>query len=200
MDAPVDSPRFVVLAGPNGAGKTTVSRSVIGEQLGISHFVNADIIAQGLSGFSPESVAMAAGRLMLKRMDELAAARASFAIETTLSTRSIGRRVGALRANGYECCLVFLWLRSPELAIERVARRVELGGHDVPEETIRRRYRRGLAAVAGPLRGRFDQWAVYDNSGEDGPVPVADGEGDVVANAFNDAVWRSMIAHGKSPA
>ena len=110
----------------------------------MTEFVNADAIAAGLSAFRPESVAIAAGRIMLRRMRALAAARENFAFETTLASRSFAAWLPKLQGGGYRLHLLFLWLRSPELAVSRVAGRERLGGHDVAEAVVRRRYRAGL--------------------------------------------------------
>src|SRR5690606_30613369 len=128
-----NQPSVVVLAGPNGAGKTTASPFVIRDTLGINEFVNADHIAQGLSGFAPETSAFAAGRIMLERLHELGRLRRTFAFETTLATRSFAPWLEVLRGSGYDFGLVFLALRTPEQAIQRVRLRVSDGGHDVPE-------------------------------------------------------------------
>ena len=127
-------PIVLVLAGPNGAGKTTAAPLLVVELLGIRIFVNADTIAQGLSGFSPDQVSLRAGRLMLERLDELEAQRASFALETTLSARNFAARLRRMAASGYAVHLVFLWLPSADLAVERVRLRVVAGGHDVPPD------------------------------------------------------------------
>jgi predicted ABC-type ATPase len=143
---PMDSqpPKVVLLAGPNGVGKSTSAASLLIGALHVNEFVNADAIAQGLSSFAPEEVAIEAGRVMLHRLEELAAQRVSFAFETTLASRSFAPKLRNLQGNGYEFHLFFLWLPSPEMAIARVADRVRAGGHNVPEPTIRRRYAAGL--------------------------------------------------------
>ncbi|MCC6409985.1 MAG: AAA family ATPase [Planctomycetes bacterium] len=134
-----------MIAGPNGAGKSTTAPALLRDLLGIREFVNADAIAQGMSGFDPDSAAIAAGRAMLRRLTELSRARRDFAFETTLASRSFAPWIERLRRDGYAFTLVFLWLPSPEIAIARVAQRVAAGGHDVPAGTIRRRFDRGLA-------------------------------------------------------
>jgi predicted ABC-type ATPase len=113
-------------------------------QLVVHDFVDADVIARGLSAFEPESVAIAAGRVMLARLSELAGQRVSFAFETTLASRTFVPWLRDLKASGYEIHMLFLWLPSAEFAVDRVADRVRAGGHDVPAETVRRRYRAGL--------------------------------------------------------
>lgn len=138
-------PSVVILAGPNGAGKSTAAPELLQGELSISDFVNADVIARGLSAFDPDRAAIAAGRIMLGRLRELAHPRETFAFETTLASRSFAPWLRDLRGSGYAVHLIFLWLSSQELAEQRVADRVCSGGHDVPADTIRRRYRRGSA-------------------------------------------------------
>lgn len=142
-------PAVVALAGANGAGKSTTGPALLRDTLGITEFVNADVIAQGLSAFDPEGAAIAAGRVMLARLRELADRRVDFGFETTLAGRAYGGWIKELRRRGYSFHLIYLWLRNVDLAIKRVRRRVDLGGHDVPEETIRRRYRAGLVNFFG---------------------------------------------------
>jgi predicted ABC-type ATPase len=146
-----ETPNVVVLAGPNGAGKTTASKAVLRDYLDVGEFVNADIIAQGISPFRPQSAAIAAGRIMLERLRELAAARKSFAFETTLASRSFVPWLKEVIATGYRFHLIFFWLDRPETAIERVKRRVSLGGHHVPDDVVRRRYDGGLRNFLQPV-------------------------------------------------
>ena len=133
-------PSVVILAGPNGAGKSTAAPALLEGTLAVNEFVNADVMARDLSADDPDSAAIAAGRVMLTRLSELAGGRGSFAFETTLASRTFAPWLRDLRASGYDVQLVFLWLPSADFAIERVADRVRSGGHNVPEETIRRRY------------------------------------------------------------
>lgn len=180
-------PDLVVIAGPNGAGKSTAEPRLIGARLGIAEFVNADVIAAGLSARSPESVAIEAGRIMLKRLDELAAADASFAFESTLASRSFAPWISRLRRErGYRFHLFYLWLPDPEESVRRVARRVERGGHHVPPEVVRRRYVRGIANFLSLYRPIADSWSLHDNSSDarliamrqlGGPEVVLDWEG-----------------------
>jgi predicted ABC-type ATPase len=168
-----DSPTVILIGGPNGAGKTTLSRAVVSESLGVAEFVNADVIAQGLSGFDPERAAMQAGRVMLTRLRELAAARASFAFESTLASRTFAPWLAGLVAGGYDFNLVFVWLSSPALAVERMKLRVSKGGHFVPPDTVRRRYRRAIANFVTLYMPLATRWAVYDNSATGDPKLVA---------------------------
>jgi predicted ABC-type ATPase len=164
---PDASPNLIVIAGPNGSGKSTSAPALLRDYFGVTNYVNADVIAQGLAGFNPESVAMQAGRLMLHRMDELATARTNFAIETTLASRSYVPRILDLRSRGYRTHLVFFWLSSPEIAISRVAVRVSQGGHSVPEDVIRRRYDRSVYNLIHLYLPLMDTWRVYDHSAGD---------------------------------
>ncbi|MGO9111127.1 MAG: AAA family ATPase [Thermoguttaceae bacterium] len=140
----IKHPAVIVLAGPNGSGKTTAAPKLLPDVLGVIEFVNADTIAQGLAAFGPELVALEAGAIMLSRLRDLAKEKRNFAFETTLAGRSLAPWLARLIDDGYEFHLVYLWLPSADLAVARVADRVRMGGHHVPEETIRRRYRAGL--------------------------------------------------------
>ncbi|MGV3720261.1 MAG: zeta toxin family protein [Actinomycetota bacterium] len=173
-EASDDRPVVVVIGGPNGAGKTTSARLLLPLGVQISHFVNADTIAAGLAAFAPESVAMEAGRIMLRRLRELAEQRESFAFETTLASRSFATFLRGLKATGYSVRVAYIWLQSPELSIRRISERVARGGHFVPDDTVRRRYARGRANVRELYRPLADSWVVCDNSGE-GVRPVAGG-------------------------
>src|SRR5438105_9238006 len=128
-----NSPTVIVLAGPNGAGKTTASRTLLAETLRVMTFVNADVIAQGLAGFDPDSAAVEASRIMLERLHKLAEQRADFAFETTLAARSYAGWLKQLRDTGYTVHLCYFWLASADLAVARVAQRVRRGGHNIPE-------------------------------------------------------------------
>ena len=133
-----------IIAGPNGAGKTTASYNLLPDILHCTNFVNADEIARGLSPFAPETVAIQAGRIMLQRIEELLPQRVDFAIETTLATRSYVQLVKRAQALGYKVHLIFFFLENEEQAIRRVAQRVSNGGHNIPEDDIRRRFKRGI--------------------------------------------------------
>jgi predicted ABC-type ATPase len=169
-------PSVVVLAGPNGAGKTTSSRGLLAEVLRLMTFVNVDVIAQGLSGFDPDSAAVEASRIMLERMHALAAQRADFAFETTLAGRTLAGCLRSLRGDGYAVHLVYFWLRSADLAVQRVAERVQRGGHNVPEATVRQRYRQSLANLFRLYRPVVNTWQVYDNSPPESPRLIAFGD------------------------
>lgn len=152
-----------IISGPNGAGKTTASYTVLPKILQCKEFVNADEIARGLSPFNPESVAIEAGRLMLKRISDLLQRNESFSIETTLSTRSYFRLVEKAHSQGYDVTLLFFWLKSPQQAIERVAERVAKGGHDIPKDIIVRRYWEGLDNLFKIYMPIVDTWILVNN-------------------------------------
>jgi predicted ABC-type ATPase len=157
--------KIVIIAGPNGAGKTTFAREFLPAEAGLPIFINADLIAAGLSPFDPDAAAIRAGRMMLEEIDRHAAEGRSFAFETTLSGHTYLRRIDSWRADGYTVELIFLSLRSPEEAIERVATRVQQGGHAVAPEIIRRRFASGMQNFLQIYRYRVDDWQWFDNSG-----------------------------------
>jgi len=173
-------PNVIVLAGPNGAGKTTAAPEILQATLQIAQFVNADVIAQGLAGFAPESAVIEAGRMMLARLSDLAASRASFAFETTLASRSFAPWIEQLRQEGYLFHLFYFWLPSPEMAIARVAQRVRLGGHFVDDQTVRRRYQRGVQNFFRLYKPLATTWAFYDNAARAGHKLIASGSGRMV--------------------
>ncbi|MDE6548521.1 MAG: zeta toxin family protein [Muribaculaceae bacterium] len=162
----MQKPNLYIIAGCNGAGKTTASFNVLPQILNCREFVNADEIAKGLSPFCPESVAIQAGKLMLERIETLMADGVSFAIETTLATRSYKNLVLKAQEKGYNVSLLFFWLKSPEVACERVKKRVSEGGHNIPVETIFRRYWLGLDNLFRIFMPIVDYWALYDNNNE----------------------------------
>lgn len=168
------TPTLYIIAGCNGAGKTTASYSVLPDLLECREFVNADEIAKGLSPFNPESVAIEAGKLMLQRIDLLLSQRKTFAIETTLATRSHASLVKRAQEKGYYVALLFFWLPSPEMAAMRVAKRVSEGGHNIPAETIYRRYWLGLQNFFEIFTPIVDSWMFFENIEQ--PVLLADEE------------------------
>lgn len=153
-----------IICGCNGAGKTTASFTVLPEILHCREFVNADEIAKGLSPFNPESVAIEAGRLMLQRIEELLDRNETFSIETTLATKSYINLVHKAQAKGYRVHLIYFWLETPELAMQRVAERVRNGGHNIPIEVIQRRYVAGIRNLFNKFMSEVDLWMIYDNS------------------------------------
>jgi len=185
-------PHVIVIAGANGAGKSTVAPYLLRDKLGVSEFVNADTLAQGLSAFAPETVAISAGKIMLRRIDELAKANADFAFETTLSTRSFLPRLSKMRENGYEFSLFFLWLAGTDLAVERVAERVRQGGHDIPQATIERRYEKGLRNFFTLYQPIADNWYFYENSDRENLRLIAKGKSSKIEEVFQEKIWRKL--------
>ncbi len=183
-------PSIVILAGPNGAGKSTVAPALLRGALAVNEFVNADVIASGLSAFDPDSAAIAAGRVMLARIRELASQRVNFAFETTLASRSFAPWLRQLVTSGYSAHLVFLWLPSADFAVDRVAERVRTGGHNVPPETVRRRYAAGLRNFFQLYQPLVSGWVLYDSSG---PVPraVAEGLASHPPTVYDRDIWAS---------
>ena len=166
--------KIIIIAGPNGAGKTTFAQEFLPKEAGCLVFVNADLIAAGLSPFAPERASFRAGRLMLEEIDNHARLGVSFAFETTLSGRAYARHIFDWKARGYIIKLFFLKLVSPELAIARVRQRVEQGGHDIAEITIRRRFASGWRNFDNLYKTVVHEWELYDNSG-DQPVLIDKG-------------------------
>src|SRR3954452_16516750 len=150
--------RILILAGPNGAGKTTFARELLVREVTCPAFVNADLIAAGLSPFDPARAALRAGRLMLELIAEHVSRGDSFAFETTLSGRNFARAIVQWRSAGYHVSLIFLSLPSPDLAIERVRERVRQGGHPVPDEVVRRRFGRGRDLLEILYKPLVDTW------------------------------------------
>lgn len=165
--------RIIIIAGPNGAGKTTFAREYLPVEVGITTFINADLIAAGLSPFAPELAARRAGRLMLEEIDRCAAAGVDFAFETTLAGKAYLQRIHQWQADGYRVKLIFLRLCHEEAAIRRVAERVAQGGHSIPPEVISRRFVSGLRNLTTLYQPIVDAWQLIDNGG-DHPVLLAE--------------------------
>lgn len=160
-------PRIRIVAGPNGAGKTTFAREYLPREADCVEFINADLIAAGLSPFAPERAAIQAGRMMLDMVGQLARRKESFSFETTLAGRGYARQIPAWRNAGYRVELYFLSLPGADVAVERVRQRVRQGGHDIPEDTIRRRFESGFALFESLYKPLVDGWILYDNAGEE---------------------------------
>jgi predicted ABC-type ATPase len=158
-------PRCILIARPNGAGKTTFARRYLPENAGVVHFLNADLMASGLSPLKPEIAAIAAARMVLGEIDRLVAERADFAFETTLSGLTYVQRLQSWKRAGYRIDIVYLKLSSSRLALRRVAARVRQGGHNVPRADVLRRFERGWGNFQRIYRPLADSWAVYNNSG-----------------------------------
>ncbi len=184
-------PNLYIISGCNGAGKTTASFTVLPEMLDCREFVNADEIARGLSPFQPDKVAVEAGRIMLQRIDELLKKQKDFAIETTLATRSYVQTIRKAKEIGFSITLVYFWLNSPELAIARVERRVLEGGHNIIEEVIRRRYKKGINNLFKLFIPICDYWILIDNSQKPYKI-VAEGQKDQELNVQNEQIWNKL--------
>lgn len=167
--------KILIIAGPNGAGKSTFAREYLPVDVQCPVFINADLIAAGLSPFHPELAAVKAGRIMLEEMMEHSQRGRNFAFETTLSGRGYVRMIRNWRSIGYQVKLLFLSLATPEEAIARVAARVSQGGHNIPDDVIRRRFHAGLLNFTTIYRSEVDYWRWYDNSG-DVPLVIDEGE------------------------
>ena len=189
-------PNLYIISGCNGAGKTTASFTVLPEMLNCREFVNADEIARGISPFNPEKVAIQAGKIMLNRIDELLNNHVDFAIETTLTTKSYLNTIIRAKEFGYQITLLFFWLNDVELAIERVKTRVTEGGHDIPEEVIRRRYIKGIQNI-NKFTSISDYWLIVDSSNRNLQF-VAEGNLNKEITIFEEDKWSklNLISNG----
>lgn len=189
---------IIVLAGPNGAGKSTAAPDLLHDALHVDEFVNADVIARGLSAFNPEGAALDAGRVMLSRLKELAAQRKNIAFETTLASRTFAPWIRDLKKDGYRFHLFYLWLPSPEVCVERVQTRKSLGGHFVPAETIHRRYHAGLRNFFDLYLPIAANWQLFDNTHKPRALVASGGE-NLKEEVINAALWdklRQEYKHG----
>lgn len=156
----------VIIAGPNGAGKTTFARMFLAPMKDSIRFINADYIAAGLSPFAPELMAVRAGKIMLQEVQACFERNENFAIETTLSGRGYLKHIKRWRQAGYRVSLIFLSINDVNISIERVAKRVAQGGHNIPMPVIKRRFKSGLELFHSHYKQTVDQWLLYDNSAE----------------------------------
>ncbi len=154
-----------MIAGPNGAGKTTFARDFLTTEADVVNFINADLIATGLSPLKPEQAAVAAGRVFIGEIDRLARAHESFAFESTLAGVGYAKRLRKVKRDGYVVEIVYLKISSPQLALRRIATRVKQGGHNVPRADVLRRFDRSWKNFRDLYRPLADRWSVYDNSG-----------------------------------
>ncbi len=180
-----------LIGGPNGSGKTTVAKKILPNFLGVIEYVNADEIAARLSPFNPESVAIQAGRLMLERLITLKCQGKDFAFESTLAARHFARILRDCQSSGYRLNLIYFWLQSPELALERVHRRVASGGHNIPEDVVRRRYERGRNNLMQLYLPLCHTWVIYNNSGDE-PHLVAERPFNQQVIIYDSSIWQQI--------
>lgn len=187
-------PNLIVMAGANGAGKTTISRHVLWQPRRVEEFVNADIITaeEGLDE-------VAAGRRMLERLDALTAEGKDLAFETTLASASLRRRVAAMQSAGYVFHLVYIWIPSADMAVERVAARVRAGGHSIPEPVIRRRYERSVDNFFNRYMPMADAWTMLDNSHHGALVRIGERDVQGPLRVFNKRLWAQLTARYVKP-
>ncbi len=186
-------PRLYIISGCNGAGKTTASYSLLPEMLDCKEFVNSDEFAKGLSPFDPSKASIQASRYMLLKIRYLLKRQEDFAVETTLATRTLLKIVKSAQAAGYTVTLLYFWLNSPELAVERVRARVEAGGHNIPEDTIRRRYHTGIYYFFNLYAPISERWILADNS----QIPfrvIAEGSKDEVINIKDEDTYKIILS------
>ena len=181
-------PRLYIIAGPNGAGKSTASKKIL-PYLKCDEFVNADVIASGLSAFNSEAAAFSSGRIMLERIKHLAENKIDFAFETTLAAKSFLPFVLHCKKNGYKIILIYFFLRNVETAIRRVNNRVSLGGHSIPHATIRRRFPRSLNNLVNLYLPSADEWIIFDNTFEE-LKPIAD-----TGTILNQKLWTRILKY-----
>jgi predicted ABC-type ATPase len=187
----IRKPRAVILAGINGAGKTTASRALLADTLRLMTFVNADVIAQGLSGFDVDAAAYEASRVMLERLRDLAEQRADFAFETTLSGRTYVSWLRGLVDGGYSTHMFYFWVRDAEFAIARVAARVRAGGHHVPDDTVRQRYGKSIRNLFDLYMPHLTTWKVFDNTESDYRL-IAEGGVGWADFVYDEATWDTI--------
>ena len=186
-------PRLYIISGCNGAGKTTASYSLLPEMLDCSEFVNSDEFAKGLSPFDPSKASIQASRFMIMKIRYLLKRQQDFAIETTLATRTLLKTAKQAQSAGYTVTLLYFWLNSPDMAVERVRARVEAGGHNIPEETIRRRYSRGIYYFFNLYAPISERWILADNS----QIPfrvIAEGSKDEIVNIKDHETYAKVKA------
>ncbi len=185
---------IIIIAGSNGSGKTTAAPALLRDALQVVDYVNADVIAQGLSAFKPEKASIQAGRIMLKRIHDLSQANVNFAFETTLASRTFLNLISRLKQTGYQFHLIFLWLQNAELSISRVSERVQMGGHSIPEETIRRRYRAGLNNFFSLYKPIANSWQFHDNSNINHLSLIASGSNHhSLSHIENKDTWQHLV-------
>lgn len=191
--------QVIVIGGPNGAGKSTVAPAIIEREFGRIEFVNADTIASGLSGLDPDRHAFAAGRIMLRHITKLAEAKRSFAFETTLASRTFEPLLRRMIADRYAVHLIYVWVRSAQVAIERVRARIASGGHSVPETVIRRRFGRSAHNLFELYLPLATAWEVVDNAIPGAPSIIAEGTAGEAPTVYDEVLWKRLreLGHAK---
>ncbi|WP_373530937.1 zeta toxin family protein [Vampirovibrio sp.] len=187
------SPLLIVIGGPNGAGKTTAAMAVLPEALSLVEFLNADEIAKGLSPLNPSSVDIQAGRLLLERAHHFLEKGISFGFESTLAASTPVKLMKEAKGKGYQVVLLYFWLSSPQLSMERIRQRVRNGGHHIPDDVVLRRYERSMDNLKQKYIPLADVWLVFDNS-NDNPVLIAEGEQEAnMIHVYNDSTWQQLM-------
>jgi len=184
-------PNLYIISGCNGAGKTTASFTLLPAMLDCKEFVNADEIAKGISPFQPDSVSLQAGRIMIERIEELLNTGVDFAFEKTLTTLSYVNTIKTAKEKGYSVTLLYFWLNDVNLAIERVKTRVSEGGHNIPEEVIRRRYFRGIYNLTNKFIDICDYWIVINNSSRPFTF-IAEGQSSLEIKVHDTIIWEQI--------
>ncbi len=190
-------PNVYIIAGPNGAGKTTFARRFLPQYAGCVEFLNADMIAAGLSPFAPERSAMQAGRILLERMKTLADQRREFAFETTLSGRTYVRILRDMKETGYAVHMVYVWVSNVELSLERITTRVRSGGHDIPDDVARRRFTKSLRNLFHVYMPLLDSWRIVDNSGSSPRLVASEYGGD--RNIYDGNLFEDLVTLAEQP-
>jgi len=192
-------PKLYIISGCNGSGKTTSSYSLLPEMLECRQWVNSDEFAKALSPFDPSVASVRAGRYMLLKINYLLENKENFSIETTLATRSLLKIIARAQEMGYEVTILYFWLSSPGMAIERVKKRVASGGHDIPVEVIKRRYYMGLDHLFNYYIPVCDHWILADNSHSPFSVIAQGNKGEepLIRNAKKYDIVRTITAGAK---
>ena len=184
-------PNLYIISGCNGAGKTTASYTVLPEILNCEEFINADEIARGLSPFNPDKAAIEAGRIMLSRINDFLKKKIDFAFETTLASKSFLNTIKKASEKGYDVTLLFFWLDSVELAIERVKTRVAEGGHDIPAKVIKSRYFSGIKNLFDLYIPICDYWMITNNSNPNLEL-IAEGNHNTITSIENKRIFEQI--------